>query len=73
MSDPIAEAATQAAIAIDRVCALVDANELERQSIRRLGDLTRHGYKTIDIKVRVDGRETWIEGDWLARLLRGSR
>ena len=33
-----------------------------------LGEL--HPRKTLDIKRRVDGRETWHEGDWLSDLKR---
>jgi hypothetical protein len=28
-----------------------------------------HPRRQIDIKRRVDGRETWFEGDWLSRLM----
>jgi len=35
-------------------------------------DLLRelHPRKTLDIKRRVDGMETWFEGDWLSDLMR---
>ena len=44
----------------------IDMNELELDTLRRIRELTKHGYKTIDIKVRKDGVETWFEGDFLS-------
>ena len=32
-----------------------------------LGEL--HPRNTLDVKRRVDGGETWFEGDWLSRLM----
>lgn len=41
-------------------------NQMELDTLRRIRELTKHGYKTIDIKVRKDGVETWFEGDFLS-------
>lgn len=65
----IENARLRSVAAIDKVCAQVDANEMERRTIEAIAALTRHGYKTVDIKIRKDGRETWYEGDWIVRLL----
>jgi len=51
----------------------IDLNEPEKITVDRLTDLVRHGYKTIDVKVRKDGVEYWFEADWLARLLRDNK
>jgi hypothetical protein len=46
-----------------------EINDLQADSIRQLSDLTRHGYKWIDITVRKDGVERRFEADWVANLL----
>ena len=57
----------------DMMRALLDAaDELSRASFSHvdgrdlLGEL--HPRRTLDIKRRKDGRETWYEGDWLSRV-----
>lgn len=67
---PLRLARVMGAREVDTIARRVDANSLERESIHRLEELVRHGYKFIDITVRKDGREQTFEGDWLARLLR---
>ncbi len=61
---------TQTTPAAEDIIRLVDANELEAKSIRELFNLVFHGYKTIDIKVRKDAKETLFQADWIARLAR---
>lgn len=63
----IADAGSRSAL---DVAARVDANELERETIKRFERLVRGGYKFVNITVRKDGRETTFEGDWLVRLFR---
>ena len=43
---------------------IVDATHSHIDGRDLLGEL--HPRKTLDIKRRVDGRETWFEGDWLS-------
>jgi len=45
---------------------IVDATHSHIDGRDLLGEL--HPRKTLDIKRRVDGRETWFEGDWLSGL-----
>lgn len=45
-------------------------SKLQRDSIWELHDLTKHGAKFIDIRVRKDGKEYLFEGDWLKQVLR---
>ena len=61
---------TETTPAAEDIIRLVDANELEAKSIRELFNLVFHGYKTIDIRVRKDGKETSFQADWIARLAR---
>lgn len=61
---------TKTTPAAEDIIRLVDANELEAVSIRKLFCLVQHGYKTIDIKVRKDAVETLFQADWIARLAR---
>lgn len=44
-------------------------NKLQRDSIWELHDLTKHGAKFIDIRVRKDGKEYLFEGDWIKQVL----
>lgn len=44
-------------------------NKMQRNSIWELHDLTKHGAKFIDIRVRKDGKEYLFEGDWLKQVL----
>ena len=55
---------------MDRLRILIDPSEPEKEHIDLFYDLVKHGYKTIDILVRKDGKEYIFEGDWIARLLR---
>lgn len=56
--------------AVAAICRRVEANELEAASIARLESLVRHGYKSLDLMVRVDGIDHHIDADWLVRLFR---
>lgn len=44
-------------------------NASQADTIREIAALTKHGYAWIDLHIRVDGRETHWECDWLAALL----
>lgn len=55
---------------VARICHIVDANDLECETIARIEAKIRHGYKFINLTIRKDGLETTFEGDWLARLFR---
>jgi hypothetical protein len=46
-----------------------NVNELQVASIRRFAELTRRG-GTVDIRVRVGGKDYEFEGDWLPWLFR---
>lgn len=48
----------------------VNANELEAETIARFAALTRHGYKYVDLKVRVNGQTYDLQAEWLVRLFR---
>lgn len=65
-----AEARAAGEAGVDRISAIVEANQLEARTIARFENLVRHGYKFIDIVVRKDGQEYRFEGDWLSRLFR---
>ena len=44
-------------------------NDLEVKSIKDFCEFVKHGAKTIDIKVRVDGKNYTFEGDYLKYVL----
>ena len=48
----------------------IELNKPEVETVQKLKKLIGHGYKTIDILVRKDGKDYVFEGDWIARLLR---
>jgi hypothetical protein len=54
----------------ERVADLVDANDPERNTIREISKLVRHGHKCMDLTFRKDGKEYRFQADWVARLFR---
>jgi hypothetical protein len=63
---------TRARLAAEKIADLVDANELERQSIDVLVRLVWSGCQGIDLHVRRNGLDHSFQGDWLARLFRSA-
>ena len=49
---------------------LLDANELQRDTILKISRLVRFGHKTMDLEFRKDGRDYRFEADWIALLFR---
>lgn len=51
---------------LPKAALIADLNTIELMTFHRLKQLTRNGYKTIDVTVRKDGNIYHFEGNWLA-------
>lgn len=72
MEDALARAREAGERCVADIAERVDANPSERQIIAEFERLVRHGYKLVDLIVRVDGREHRLEADWIVRLFRSN-
>lgn len=68
--DPIEHARVVGERLADVVADRVGADGPQRDSIRALEALVRHGTRGMDLTVRKDGREYQFEVDWLKYLFR---
>lgn len=48
----------------------LDLNEYQKADIKKIAKITKYGAKSIDVLIRVDGRDYGFEADWLKEIVK---